>query len=64
MQAVKRRQTRAVEVLGETAHYGCQAATGMVHGTCEHPPEILSNILQKEPDKSLVLLESWGLIVS
>ena len=45
--AVKRRETRAVEVLGETVHCGCQATTGVVHGTCEHPPEILSNIRRK-----------------
>lgn len=47
LQAVKRRETRAVEVLGKTAHCGCQATTGVVHGTCEHPPEILSNIRRK-----------------
>lgn len=47
LQAVKRRETRAVEVLGETVHCGCQATTGVVHGTCEHPPEILSNIRRK-----------------
>lgn len=29
----------------------------------EHLPEMLSNTLQKEPDKSLVSLKSWGPIV-
>lgn len=37
VQAVKNWQWRAVEVLTEMAHYGCQAAPRTVHGTRKHP---------------------------
>lgn len=48
------------EVLREMAHRGCQQPQGRSVGHVNILPLILSNILQKEPDKKCGLLIVMG----
>lgn len=66
VQAIKNWLWGSVEVLRERVHRGCQQPQGWSMGHVNILPLILSNILQKEPDKKMwssychgVLLEIW-----